>query len=93
MMSSLELWEVHQYPCSLGVGVTQKPAVRRLPAESIRDHDDEAFGGAPEEGSVMYVGRPLRVSTRPLGWPLCRWPVAQSSQGRVAIVRPRDPEY
>lgn len=44
MMSSLELWEVYQDPCSLGVGVTQKPAVRRLPAESIRDHDDEAFG-------------------------------------------------
>lgn len=44
MMSILELWEVHQDPCSLGVGVTQKSAIRRLPAESIRNHDDEAFG-------------------------------------------------
>ncbi len=44
MISILELWEVHQDPRSLGVGVTQKPAIRRLPAESIRNHDNEAFG-------------------------------------------------
>ena len=39
--------------------------------------------GEPEGGSEMYVGKPWRVSTRPVGVPSCRAPLKQSGQAIV----------